>query len=71
MVTYDSSKIKLARECHNLTQQQLADMVGTSRQQIAQWEQDDKGITVNSLAKVANALDCPIKFFFIAKPRGI
>lgn len=50
-------KMKSARAAKDLTQQQLADMVGVSRQTINAIEKGDYNPTINLCVKICKALD--------------
>jgi transcriptional regulator with XRE-family HTH domain len=67
---YDAMRIRTAREARDITQQQLADMIGATKQQVSAWEQGSSGITSLSLIKICNALQCPPKFFFTVNADG-
>ena len=49
--------VKLARRAQNLTQKDLADRLGLSRNYIAQIEMDRKTPTFSTLTRIAVALD--------------
>ena len=62
---YSKERIKLAREASGVTQTELAEKMGISRQQLNQLENDKDGLGVKTLVKICNALGCPPKFFFV------
>ena len=49
-------KIANARRCENLTQEQLAEMLGVSRQSISKWELDVAYPEMDNLVKLAEIL---------------
>lgn len=51
-----SEWIKKAREEKGLTQQQLADKSGFSKRAIAYWGKDQRGITIDNLQSLFNAI---------------
>ena len=48
------------REHRRLTQQQLADRIGSSKSTISRWESNSRDLTVNAMAAIAEALDCKV-----------
>lgn len=62
---YKSERIKLAREVNGLKQAELARILGIDRQNLARLEREGVYPGVKMLEKIANALDCPPKFFFV------
>ena len=50
--------IKKARKKAGMTQKELAQKLGLSFQSIAQWENDLRNPKVETLRKIANALEC-------------
>ena len=53
-------RIKHARNKKGLTQEQLAEAISVTRNQVYLIEAGDRGISVELLISVANALDAPI-----------
>ena len=53
-------RIKHARNRKGLTQEALSDLLGISRNQITYLETGDRGISLELLVSVANALEVPI-----------
>lgn len=51
-------KIKIRREQKNLTQQQLADLLGVDRQYVWKLENGKKNLTFDYLDKVIKNLNC-------------
>ncbi|NER82776.1 MAG: helix-turn-helix transcriptional regulator [Leptolyngbya sp. SIO1D8] len=59
------SKVAELRSAKNLTQRQLADMVGVDPSTIRNWERDRGGVeTFVKLAKLCKALECDISELF-------
>ena len=60
------ANIKKYRIANNLTQQDLADLSGVSRQYICDIENKNrnKHITIAVLGKIADSLDIDIEYFF-------
>lgn len=56
-------KIKAIRKNAGLTQKELAQKMGLSFQSIAQWENDLRKPKIETLKKIADALECPIDTF--------
>ncbi len=48
-------KIKTARRKANLTQEDLAEIIDTTRRQLIKYEKDEVSPTVETLLKIANA----------------
>lgn len=53
-------RIKHARNTKNMTQEQLADVLNISRTQIGYLETGERGISLELLVSVSNALNAPI-----------
>ena len=56
-----------ARKYRNLTQQELADIMGTDRARISKIESGNANPTVAQLTKIANAMDMVLKIDFVPK----
>lgn len=56
-------KIKATRKNAGLTQKELAQKMGLSFQSIAQWENDLRKPKIETLKKIAAALECPLDTF--------
>lgn len=54
------SRIKSLRSAKNLTQEQMADQIGISRQKYARIENGTNNITLEILSKIANILDVTV-----------
>ena len=54
------SRIKALRIAKNLTQEQVADQIGVSRQKYARVESGTNSITLDILSKVAEILDVTV-----------
>jgi transcriptional regulator with XRE-family HTH domain len=65
------SKVAHLRKRKNLTQRQLADLVGVDPSTIRNWERDRGGVeTFVKLAKLCKTLDCTIDDLFEAQKVG-
>lgn len=59
------SKVAQLRKRKNLTQRQLADLVGVDPSTIRNWERDRGGIeTFAKLARLCKTLDCTLEDLF-------
>ncbi len=58
------SRMRMRRLLNGLTQKDLAEMIGTSFQQLQKYEKGTSRIGPARLQLVAQALDVPISFFF-------
>lgn len=56
-------EIKAARKNANMTQRELAQKMGLSFQSIAQWENGLRNPKIETLKKIADALECPVDTF--------
>lgn len=54
------ARIKALRTAHGMTQEQLADALGISRQKFARIENGNNSITLDVLSKIADALDVTV-----------
>ncbi len=62
------SKVAQLRKQKNLTQRQLADLVGVDPSTVRNWERDRGGIeTFVKLAQLCKTLDCTIEDLFEAQ----
>lgn len=61
---FNREKITKARLRQNLTQRELANLIGVSHVTIFRWENGDRTPNVNHLANLANVLGEPIKYFY-------
>lgn len=59
-----SERLKYLRETRNLTQKDLAELADVSQPTIAHIEKGTKDPSVNTLSKIANALDIHISTLF-------
>lgn len=59
------SKIKETRQKMGITQKELAHRLGTSPQNLAQYENGKRNPKLETIKKIATALNVPIKNFFI------
>ena len=62
--TFSREKITKARLRLDLTQRELANLIGVSHVTIFRWENGDRTPNVNHLADLANTLGKPIKYFY-------
>ena len=53
--------LKALRMAKGITQQELADILGTNMQKISSFERCKENPTINTLLKITNALDADIK----------
>ena len=58
-----AEKIKSAREKAGLTQAQLAEKVGTTSQNISQYERGIRNPKYNTLEKIARSLGVDVEYF--------
>ena len=56
-------KIRLARVEKRLTQQQLADLLGTKQKSISRYETNQVEPSITALQKIAQVLGKPVSFF--------
>jgi transcriptional regulator with XRE-family HTH domain len=61
-------KIKFFREKNNLTQQELADLIGGERQYVSKLEKGKKNMTLDNLDRIIIALKCTQEDFLNIKP---
>lgn len=74
MSTAIGARIRSMRQAAGLTQQELADRIGTSQPAVARLESGRCAATVNTLVKVSQALDCQLSIVFAKKcvlPEGV
>ena len=57
------NKIKHLRIIHNLTQKELAEMIGVKPSTICKYEHDKRDISLETLKKIAEILHCDLNFF--------
>ena len=55
-----SNNLKTLREARGMTQEKLSAQSGVNRVQIARYETTDRGMTIETAAKLADALRCTI-----------
>lgn len=53
--------VRWIRQDRNLTQKQLAELVGVSQEAIAKLERVESNVTLRTLTKVARALNCEVR----------
>jgi transcriptional regulator with XRE-family HTH domain len=68
MRTFDQHSIKNLRIKLNLTLETFASRIGPTikRQHVWNWEQGNNKPNVDTLAKMAQAFDVPIDYFFVS-----
>lgn len=64
------NQIRELRALRNLTQQELADQVGVTRQTVIAMEQDKYSPSLETAFKVARVLGVPLEECFQYEPRG-
>ncbi|CAI3541436.1 helix-turn-helix domain-containing protein [Clostridium neonatale] len=60
------NKIKSIRKNKNLTRKELADKLGVSVYTVRNYEVGQRGYTLRTLNKIANALDVPVSEFVVS-----
>lgn len=55
---YPANQIRKMRENRHLTQEQLAEKIGTTNQQIGRLENQERRLTWEWMQRIANALEC-------------
>ena len=61
-MNYLSTNIKYLRQMNNLTQEDLANIVGKARSLVSQWESDDRSITTEDIIKLSNYFNIPMDY---------
>lgn len=59
-MNYLSTNIKYLRQINNLTQEDVAKIVGKSRVLVSQWESDDRDITTEDIIKLSDYFNLPM-----------
>jgi len=62
-----AENIRLKRQSMGLSQEALADLCGLHRTYIGAIERGERNVTINTLAKVASALNCTVIDLFSGK----
>lgn len=57
------ARIRTARENANLTQAQLAELLGVEQPTVSRWERDDYQPSLRWLAEIARATETPLPWF--------
>ncbi|HIW47777.1 MAG TPA: helix-turn-helix domain-containing protein [Firmicutes bacterium] len=57
-------KISYYRKCRSLSQMQLADCIGVSRTHMSRIENNDCGVSLNVIFRIADALEIPVAKLF-------
>lgn len=58
------AQVKIRRKAKRMTQQQLAEILGLTFQQIQKYERGANRVSASKLMMIAEALDVPISYFF-------
>ena len=66
-----SENLKRIRAEKNLSQEQLAEMIGVSRQAISKWEQDNGYPETEKLINIAQKLDISLDFLLLGRQNDI
>ena len=66
-----SKQIKNARIGKKLSQEQLAEACGVSRQTVARWERGDRVPSLSSLERIAQVLNIPLVELLSGTPEGV
>lgn len=61
--------LREVRERRGLTQQQLARRLGRTQSMVARWESGEHEFTLGTLARLAEALGCPLTVRFSVKEK--
>lgn len=64
-IKFDHSRIVTARETRGMSQIDLASKLDITSQQLSKWERGEVVPSVNKLADIANAIECPVAFFYV------
>lgn len=64
-------KIKQIRKQAGLTQKELAEQLGTTQQNLAQYESGKRNPKIETIEKIANALDVPVSYLIGNKEKTI
>ena len=64
-------KLRMRRKLLDLTQQDLADAVGVTFQQVQKYEKGANRIGAGRLFTIASILDVPVQFFFEDMPKDV
>lgn len=71
ITTYVANKIKSLRENKNITQQELAEVLGTTQQSIARYESGERKADQNILFKLSEYFKVSIDDFFPERQKNI
>ena len=63
-VTVVSNNLKSARVKKGLLQDDVARLLGVSRQTVSNFERDPSGMTLNKFIRLADIYECPVSYFF-------
>jgi transcriptional regulator with XRE-family HTH domain len=61
---FDRSRLLAIREANSLTQQQVADRLGKTKQMYQQWESGERTPNIHSLLKICAVYNVAPKYFF-------
>jgi transcriptional regulator with XRE-family HTH domain len=70
-LSFDPDRIRLARETRELTQAGLAQILNIDRQMLSRWERGVVAPSMASFEKIRDALDVPVKFFFVTTVHNV
>ena len=59
-----SNNLKSARVKKGLLQDDVARLLGVSRQTVSNIERDPSGVTLSKFIKLADIYECPVSYFF-------
>ena len=60
-------RVREVRSSMNISQEQLDVMANVSRTHMGRIERGDKSPTIETVGKIAKALDCPPSIFFVSE----
>ena len=63
-VTVVSNNLKSARVKKGLLQDDVARLLGVSRQTVSNFERDPSGMTLSKFIRLADIYECPVSYFF-------
>lgn len=63
------ARVRGRRKALDISQSALGERIGVSFQQVQKYERGANRISVSTLARIADALDAPIGYFFVGVPQ--